>query len=199
MICPEKSCNAEIPDDSFYCDQCGIKILRCQKCNSVGTRNFCSKCGGVMIFTSEDNIQILGASPSVTDEKKSVYNQKIQRNNSIQNEISPSKPTQIISLNLGVPSLELCNTSDGWKLIAKDGNILGRETGEFVSLLCKIPVISGRHAQVLFKDNKWYITDLHSTNGTFINSKRLSSDTPTEIKDGDLLVLANVSFVAKNT
>ena len=53
MICPSKLCKAEILDDSLYCDQCGIKILKCSKCSAVGISKFCGKCGGMMSFTGD--------------------------------------------------------------------------------------------------------------------------------------------------
>lgn len=57
MICPSKICKAEIPDDSRYCKTCGIQILRCSKCNSVGLTKFCSKCGAEMVFPVCDTSQ----------------------------------------------------------------------------------------------------------------------------------------------
>lgn len=193
MICPSKICKEEIPEDSLYCDQCGIKILRCQKCNSIALREpkdkFCGKCGGVMVFKPLDivNDSVNKSTEEQNAEKSSNQSQILQ---------GQSHTTQIISIDTNIPSLKLFH-SDGWFLDIKDGNTLGREFGEFVSHLGVFPVISARHAKVSYKDDKWYITDLHSTNGTFINNERLASDTPTEIKDGDLLILADVSFIAK--
>ncbi len=44
--------------------------------------------------------------------------------------------------------------------------------------------ISGRHAQLLLdEDGKWYIHDLHSSNGTFLNGERIK--TPHLLKAGD--------------
>ncbi|MBP5447783.1 MAG: zinc ribbon domain-containing protein [Treponema sp.] len=57
MICPSKNCQKEIPDDSFFCDQCGIRLLKCSVCGKLAARgNFCGKCGGKMtaLGTSSD-------------------------------------------------------------------------------------------------------------------------------------------------
>jgi len=51
MICPNKICKQEIPDDSLYCDQCGLKILRCSKCGAPGIGKHCGKCGGALVFS----------------------------------------------------------------------------------------------------------------------------------------------------
>jgi len=48
MICPNKICAQEIPEDSRFCDQCGVQLLRCAQCGFVSTGKFCGKCGGPM-------------------------------------------------------------------------------------------------------------------------------------------------------
>ena len=45
--CP--SCGELIPDDSKYCDQCGIELLECVNCGTLGTDDFCSECGNPMV------------------------------------------------------------------------------------------------------------------------------------------------------
>ncbi len=50
MICPSENCKKEIPDDSLFCDQCGIKLKKCETCGKIAFGNFCGKCGGKMIF-----------------------------------------------------------------------------------------------------------------------------------------------------
>lgn len=187
MICPSKICKNEIPEDSLYCDQCGIKLLRCQKCNSVGISKFCGKCGGCMIFSNNQFNQITDSIPEVTETKNTNVFSKPQEQ---------FVGTQIIQLDSSIPSLELCH-NDGWTIEPKAGNVLGRTTGEFVSKLGCFPVISSRHAQVSFNDGKWFITDLHSTNKTYINNNCLVPDNPTEIKNNDVLILANVPFVVR--
>ena len=193
MICPSKICKAEISDDSLYCDQCGIQLLRCQKCNSVGLNKFCGKCGGVMFFKPIDTIQDNTFNDS---EKQNSKNQFNTSSNQLETSQEQYKGTQIISSPIN--SFKLFY-KDGWFLELKPDNILGREVGEFVSKLGVFPVISGKHAAVTFKDNKWYITDLHSTNKTYINNTCLVPELPTEIKNGDVLVLANIYFTAKIT
>ncbi|TQV64566.1 MAG: FHA domain-containing protein [Sulfurovum sp.] len=40
----------------------------------------------------------------------------------------------------------------------------------------------------------FYITDLDSTNGTYINGERLVANTPTNLNVGDELTIANAQF-----
>ena len=64
---------------------------------------------------------------------------------------------------------------------------------------CQIPMLdsslSRAHAQVLKKDNgRFYLNDLHSTNGTYLNDQKLTPGKAVEVKDGDFLKTGNVIF-----
>ena len=50
--------------------------------------------------------------------------------------------------------------------------------------------ISLRHARITFHDKHWWVEDLDSTNGSFLNN--VSIDTPTVITSGDQLKLGHV-------
>lgn len=56
MICPSKTCQTEIPNDSNFCDQCGIQLKQCEKCGRVALGKFCGKCGGKM--TERKNVPV---------------------------------------------------------------------------------------------------------------------------------------------
>ena len=56
MICPSKICKKEIPDDSNFCDQCGVRLYECAVCSRIALGKFCGKCGGKMI---ERNVKSL--------------------------------------------------------------------------------------------------------------------------------------------
>jgi pSer/pThr/pTyr-binding forkhead associated (FHA) protein len=83
---------------------------------------------------------------------------------------------------------------DGWKLEIHDGDILGRSNGRHTARLGSIPVISGNHAKVTNNGGKWFLTDLNSTNKTYVNTSRLEPNVPIEIKQNDVVTLANVNF-----
>ncbi len=52
--------------------------------------------------------------------------------------------------------------------------------------------ISRRHARMYTRDNKWFIEDLDSTNGTFVNGERLTAYLPYSFGDGDILTLGTL-------
>lgn len=49
--------------------------------------------------------------------------------------------------------------------------------------------VSRRHAIAAWRGHQWFLTDLASRHGTFINEVRLQPDRPTALADGDLLRL----------
>lgn len=52
--------------------------------------------------------------------------------------------------------------------------------------------VSRRHAQMSSQDGKWRITDLNSTNGVFVNGKRVKDSI--ELNDGDKIVLGSTEM-----
>ena len=51
-------------------------------------------------------------------------------------------------------------------------HILGRH-GEGSQYFSKFPYVSRRHARIFFKKGKWFIEDLNSTNGTYLNHRAI--------------------------
>jgi len=50
--------------------------------------------------------------------------------------------------------------------------------------------VSRKHARIFFKDGNYFIEDLGSTNGTFINKgPRLAPSVPQELKSGDEIIM----------
>ena len=52
------------------------------------------------------------------------------------------------------------------------------------------PYISRRHFQIRCQDDVFFITDLDSTNGTFLNGERLTSQQERRLRDQDLIGMA---------
>lgn len=54
--------------------------------------------------------------------------------------------------------------------------------------------ISRSHLKILRKDNKYFIVDLKSTNGTFVNNERISSGKEIEVEKGMPIAIGNIFF-----
>jgi FHA domain len=62
--------------------------------------------------------------------------------------------------------------------------VIGRSSS--CDLVLHDPNVSRRHARLFFREGKWIIVDLDSTNGTYINGRRIGRS---ELLPGDLLAL----------
>ena len=58
MICPK--CKADIPDDSWFCDQCGSELMFCPNCQTPAKGKRCTRCGAVLVGAA----QLSKAAPS---------------------------------------------------------------------------------------------------------------------------------------
>jgi len=58
---------------------------------------------------------------------------------------------------------------------------------------------SSHHGAVLFEEGAWKIFDFASTNGTYVNGKRLGVDAtnPLELQDGDVVSIGETELVFK--
>jgi pSer/pThr/pTyr-binding forkhead associated (FHA) protein len=68
--------------------------------------------------------------------------------------------------------------------------ILGRDTHSDLSVMDE--AMSAHHARVTYHHGQWWLEDLNSTNGTFLNQERLA--TPAVIITGDEFKCGNTHF-----
>ncbi len=71
--------------------------------------------------------------------------------------------------------------------------VIGRSISNELPIMNE--TISARHARLSFHHNHWWLEDLNSTNGTFLNDERVS--VPTVIVPGDELRVGQVSLAVE--
>ena len=182
MICPNKVCKKEIPSDSVYCDQCGVLLRQCTACGTITLAKFCTECGGVV-----KNREVIEDQSSTKEEQP--ITEEVKKPEVSQVEPSVSQGTKIIP---SVPELNIIHSNFTLKI--NDADILGRTVGPHSSFLGQFPVISSKHAKLELLGNDWFITDLNSSNKTYLNGCVLTPNVPAKLTDKDALVLANISF-----
>ena len=69
----------------------------------------------------------------------------------------------------------------------KDVVYIGRSSDNDIQILDKL--LSRRHLKIRREDNKYFITDLKSQNGTFINGNNISTGIELEVKEGVPIVI----------
>lgn len=77
-------------------------------------------------------------------------------------------------------------------LILRPVTHLGARRGN--TILLRDRYVSGRHARLRWDGVSWWVEDLNSTNGTFINQRRLAAGTPEVLPFGAVLSLGDMSF-----
>ncbi|MDD5089600.1 MAG: FHA domain-containing protein [Candidatus Wallbacteria bacterium] len=100
----------------------------------------------------------------------------------------------------GIASLVL--ECAGGHLNLESGDVVGRgEKGQelFAGDQNSGKTISRRHAKVECENGRWFISDLNSSNGTYVNDARLNTDERRPLKSGDRVSFSTSSleFIVK--
>ena len=73
--------------------------------------------------------------------------------------------------------------------LSVNSTTVGRADGNLLQII--EPAVSGRHCEILLRDNEVVVRDLNSTNGTFIQGERI---TEAILKPGQILRLGRVDM-----
>ena len=99
----------------------------------------------------------------------------------VANEALSARPTpglQIVSMD----------GSQALRLIRSRPVTIGRDDG--CELMLRDPSVSGRHARLQYVDGLWWLTDLGSTNGTWLNGARVAE--AVSIQSGDVVQFGRI-------
>src|SRR5437868_12035610 len=90
-----------------------------------------------------------------------------------------------------MPHLKLLDTAinRSYRVDATDA-VVGRDPGTTIPLQGEgSAVVSSRHARLALVDGQWWVEDLGSRNGTFLNGQRLTSGARQTLSVGDEISL----------
>ncbi|MCJ7693837.1 MAG: FHA domain-containing protein [Anaerolineaceae bacterium] len=79
------------------------------------------------------------------------------------------------------------------KIFSSPTIILGRDPNS--DFVINDETISAKHSLFTYRENQWWLEDLHSTNGTFLN--QLLIEEPTVLTSGDELRIGRLHFTVK--
>lgn len=100
----------------------------------------------------------------------------------------------------GRPYLKLVNRKDSLSYKVRDHYVideeisLGRDKDNDIFL--KDPFISKQHMIIVRDEGNYFLEDLNSANGTFINQEKVEDVVP--LKNGDIIEVGNIEFLFVN-
>lgn len=97
----------------------------------------------------------------------------------------PIESAQLVSMDAGVSMTVQINKSEC---------VIGKNPNAVDVVISFNKMISRVHCKISTQKNVFYLTDLDSANGTYVNQRKLVPNQPVPIKNGDLIRLANSDF-----
>ncbi|MDS0527528.1 FHA domain-containing protein [Clostridium sp. SHJSY1] len=142
--------------------------------------------------------------------KNDVQSDNFKTNNNINfEEVNESKELEE-SMELIVSSEEetmLLLTNEAYLLSSDSGEVvkihINKERFKLGRLSTKVDytiasnVVGKIHAEIIMEEGSYYIVDLSSKNGTFINRRRLENNVPYQLNNDDEIMIANVKYIFK--
>ena len=104
----------------------------------------------------------------------------------------PTPPNPVAT---GVIRITAMNSPTRFELVVnKDEYTIGKSAGSVDGVIPFNKMISRIHCRIVRNGGHVTITDLQSSNGTYVNKIRLQANQPCQIKNGDIIRLANSDF-----
>ncbi len=174
---------------------------KCPRCNTpiLQNVNFCSSCGMKLSGIPIEN------SHGIYDPAKVLA--KPQRREPVSsNAPEPIKPDTVahsipVDQHTAMPpqknqQVYITRQKNGQQIpISADSFRIGKDPFNCEYCVSDNPAISRCHAVIVFKNGKWYINDLNSTNKTYLNDRAIPPYTDMELCDGMQVKLANESYI----
>ena len=144
------------------------------------------------MVSPEDMIKSLGSNVSMLPSQVSMVG-AVATTNGNYNHVSLRGANPVVSKSM--QSLTLSNSTLGIVIEGQDGAVIGRRQGPYAQFFQNNMYVSGLHAQLRYKaDSGWSIVDKHSSNGTKLNDRRIEPDVEMSLRDGDVVMIANVNL-----
>lgn len=166
MKCP--SCNANVPDGEILCPECGTNVVNPTLVTLVYDPESDPN------FSHQENTA--GAEPEAAELTEENVSSTTQPADGPYLELVGTEKIRSLDNIAGLVVGRLNNSSTTWDL-------------ELDTAAPEPARISRSHC-IFTRANGWNITDLGSTNGTWLNSQKLAPGQLVPIKDGDIIKLA---------
>jgi hypothetical protein len=177
-----RACGNSNLDTSQYCDECGTKLVAAEDIHRTDFPSARPLTAEVPIFSGPNATSV--GSPPVP----------VGSDGPSENYSGNPRSSAPVRATLTIERGEAAGTAFQ---ITRDESVIGRwdaDNGIFPDIdldtVDQEAKVSRRHARILFRDGKFLLEDLGSTNGTYINrGRRLLPGTPQPLADGDEIIV----------
>jgi hypothetical protein len=129
---------------------------------------------------------------------KTIYSPKVKKDTNLLKNVFSKFGKKDLTLPITI-SLMGINTSKKINItLNKSEFTIGSGSDKADGVINFNNAISRIHCKIIFKNQNFYLVDLNSTNGTFVNSKKLEPNKPFPINVGSKIGLADSEFIIKN-
>lgn len=111
--------------------------------------------------------------------------------------VTISQPTETVHtcIETGIVMMALDHSHSF--TITGDEYLIGKSADKVDGVIAGNSAISRVHCKVIKRDRNYYLMDMNSANGTFVNNQRIAHETPVEIGIGTRVKLANMEFIVR--
>lgn len=177
-----RACGNSNLDTSQYCDECGTKLVAAEDIHRTDFANARPLTAEVPIFSGSSATSV--GSPPVP----------VGSDNSSDHLAENPGPSAAAKATLTVERGDAAGMAFS---VTRDESVIGRwdaDNGIFPDIdldtIDHEAKVSRRHARILARDGNFFLEDLGSTNGTYINrGRRLLPGTPQPLADGDEIIV----------
>ena len=173
----ERKVEREIKHDTncVYCSSCGAK-------NNVGA-NFCVQCGSKL-----KKEEVVEETPPKDDDTIDFGTMVLGDDSGGTTVLGYDEPDEPV-----YPTLIRLRTEEAYS-VDKPTFRIGTEQSYCDLFICDNNYISRSHADIVTRDDRYYIVDRNSTNKTFVDGKVIPAEKEVEIFPGTQIRLANEDF-----
>lgn len=182
MIC--QSCGNKNPETAQYCDECGAKLAKAPVVPEQAAVVADAGAGSRILNTPDFAADATNSGISSVEPLEQ------------QNDAEPERPAEKAGHH-AVLFIERGEAASTEFHLAADESYIGRwdaDNGIFPDVDLDVydpdAKVSRRHARIIRRSGTYFIEDLGSTNGTFINrGRRLLPGVPQDLKEGDEIIV----------
>lgn len=134
------------------------------------------------------------ASTAITPESGSSPDKASASPERIRNQMIPDETVVLAGLSERVPCL-VSQIRPAERILLNKSPILIGRLADSVDFVIENRAVGKIHAEVKKIGEQYFIIDLNSVNGTYVNDERLICNMETQMKDGDKITLANETYM----